>query len=70
MQMGPMAMKMVMLQKTDTPNTIYRINDASKTYTEIDLAKMQEMAGQQQDKPNTPSRSSARRPSSATRRST
>ena len=51
MQMGPMEMKMVMLQKNDTPDTIYRINDADKTYTEIDLAKMREMAGQQQEAP-------------------
>jgi len=48
MQMGPMGMKMVMLQKNDSPNTLYRINDANKTYTEMDLAKMKEMAGQQQ----------------------
>jgi hypothetical protein len=48
MQMGPMAMKMVMLQKNDSPNTLYRINDANKTYTEIDMAKMKERAGQQQ----------------------
>ena len=47
MQMGGMGMKMVMLQKTDTPNTLYRINDANKTYTEMDLAKMRAMAGQQ-----------------------
>jgi hypothetical protein len=49
MQMGPMGMKMVMLQKTDTPNTLYRLNDANKTYTEVDLAKTREMAGQQPD---------------------
>ena len=49
MQMGPTGVKMVMLQKNDTPDTIYRINDADKTYTEIDLAKMRAMAGQQQD---------------------
>jgi len=49
MQMGKMGMKMVMLQKTDTPNTLYRLDDANKTYTEIDLAKMREMAGQQPD---------------------
>jgi hypothetical protein len=48
MQMGPMAMKMVMLQKSDSPNTLYRINDANKSYTEIDLAKMKEMAGRKQ----------------------
>jgi len=47
MQMGGMGMKMVMLQKTDTPDTMYRLNDAKKTYTEIDLAKMRAMAAQQ-----------------------
>jgi hypothetical protein len=47
MQMGPMDMKVVMLQKNDTPDIIYRLNDAEKTYTEMDLAKMREMAGQQ-----------------------
>ena len=50
MQMGPMDMKMVMLQKNDTPNLLYRVNDADKTYTEMDLAKMRQMAGQQQSK--------------------
>ena len=70
MQMGPTGMKMVILQKNDTPDMLYRINDADKTYTEIDLAKMRQMAGQQQEIPNTPSRSSARRLSSATRPST
>ena len=49
MHMGEMAMKMVVLQRTDTPNRLYHINDANKTYTEMDLAKMQEMAGQVQD---------------------
>jgi hypothetical protein len=51
MQMGPMAMNVVMLQKNDTPDTIYRINDANKTYSEINPAKMREMAGQQQKIP-------------------
>ena len=51
MQMGPMAMNIVMLQKNDTPDTIYRINDANKTYSEINPAKMREMAGQQQKIP-------------------
>ena len=45
MQMGGMGMKMVMLQKTDTPDLAYHINDAQKTYTEINLAKMREKAG-------------------------
>jgi hypothetical protein len=49
MQMGPMSMKMTMLQKNDTPDMIYRINDADKTYTEMNLAKMREMAGKRQD---------------------
>ncbi len=48
MQMGSMSMKMVMLHKNDTPDTIYRINDANKSYTEIDLAKMRQAAGQPQ----------------------
>ena len=48
MKMGPMAVNMVMLQKNDSPNILYRLNDANKTYTETDLAKMKEMAGQQQ----------------------
>ena len=47
MQMGPMDMKMVMLQKNDTPDTLYRINDADKSYAEMNLAKMRDMAGQQ-----------------------
>jgi hypothetical protein len=51
MQVGPTDVKVVMLQKNDTPDKIFRINDADKTYTEIDLAKMRETAGQQQDAP-------------------
>jgi hypothetical protein len=49
MKMGAMEMKMVMLQKNATPDMLYQINDGAKTYTEIDLAKMREMAGQQVD---------------------
>lgn len=49
MQMGEMGMKMVVLQKTDNPDLLYHINDANKTYTEIDLTKMREMAGQTQN---------------------
>ena len=33
MHMGPMNMKMTMLQKADNPNIVYRINEASKSYT-------------------------------------
>jgi len=40
-------MKIVMLQKNDTPDALYRINDADKSYTEMNLAKMRDMAGQQ-----------------------
>ena len=49
MQMGGMSMKMVVLQKTESPNLLYHINDAKKTYTEMDLTKMMGMAGQQAD---------------------
>ncbi len=49
MQMGAMGMKMVVLQKTDTPNVLYHIDDANKTYAEMDVSKMREMAGQQPD---------------------
>jgi len=49
MQMQQMSMTMVMLFKNDSPDTVYRINDAGKTYTEINLAKMRQMAGQVQD---------------------
>jgi Domain of unknown function (DUF4412) len=48
MQSGAMGMKMVMLQKNDAPNTLYRVNDANKTYTEMDVARMQAGAGQPQ----------------------
>jgi len=47
MQMGGTGMKVVVLQKTATPNTVYRLNDANQTYTEMDLAKMPALAGQQ-----------------------
>ena len=48
MKIGPMPVKMVMLQKNDTPDMIYRINDADKTYTEINLGQMKALADQQQ----------------------
>jgi hypothetical protein len=48
MQMGAMGLKMVVLQKTDKPNLLYHLDDANKTYQEIDLTEMQKMAGQQQ----------------------
>lgn len=46
MEMGGMNMDMVMVIKPDQPNVIYRINDASKTYSEMDLSKFQPMAAQ------------------------
>jgi hypothetical protein len=49
MEMGAMAMKMVVLQKTASPDTLYHIDDANKTYSEMDLAKLREMAGQSQN---------------------
>jgi hypothetical protein len=49
MRMGEMGMKMVALQKTATPNVLYHINDANKSYTELDLAKIQGLAGQRED---------------------
>ncbi len=49
MQMGPMGVKMVMLQKNATPEVLYQIDDANKAYSEIDLAKMRELAGQHSD---------------------
>lgn len=48
MERGAMSMTLVMLQKEDTPNLRYQINDADKTYTEIDVAKAGEIADQQQ----------------------
>jgi hypothetical protein len=48
MQMGPMAMKMVVLQKTASPDVLYYIDDANRTYSEMDLARLREMAGQAQ----------------------
>jgi len=49
MQMGTMGIKTVMLQRNDTPNTLIRINDASKTYTEFDQSKAQTNAAQRAD---------------------
>lgn len=42
---GPAAMKMVTLVRTDKPDTAYQINDAAKTYAEIDLKEAKEKAG-------------------------
>jgi hypothetical protein len=46
MRMSQMSLVMVMLAKSDTPNTVYRINDGNRTYTEIDVNKAQAMAAQ------------------------
>jgi hypothetical protein len=48
MQRGPMGIKMVMLKKTDTLDKVYNINDAARTYSEVDLTKVRSLAGQQQ----------------------
>lgn len=40
-----MPMKMSMLFRHDSPNVAYTIDDATKTYGEIDLKKSREMAG-------------------------
>ena len=48
MQMQGMSMKTVMLLKNDNPDLMYRINDANKTYTETDLAKLRDLAGKAQ----------------------
>jgi len=49
LQMGEMAMKMVVLQKTASPDLLYYIDDANKTYSEMDLAKIRELASQSQN---------------------
>ena len=49
MQMPQMSMVMVMLVKSDTPNTVYRINDANQTYTEINVNKAQPIAAKSSD---------------------
>jgi hypothetical protein len=49
MQMGSMGgMKMVTLAKHDNPEVIYKLDDADKTYTEMNVAKLRAMAGQNQ----------------------
>ncbi len=45
-QHGAMGIKMVMLQKSDTPDKTYNLNEAGRTYTEIDLSKSKAAAGQ------------------------
>jgi hypothetical protein len=49
MMAGPVNVNSVMLVKNDAPNVVYRIDDARKTYSEVDVAKAQAMAGQNQD---------------------
>ena len=48
MQMPQMSMKMDVLFKNATPDVLYHINDAARTYSEIDLAQMRQMAGSAQ----------------------
>ena len=49
MRMGEMSMKMVVLQKAANPDLLYHINDAEQTYSEMDLAKIRELAGPSQN---------------------
>jgi hypothetical protein len=51
MKFGQADVKMVILQKTNSPEMLYRINDADKTYAEIDFAKLREMASPQEKVP-------------------
>ena len=46
LQMQQAAMKTVVLIKSDTPGMMYHINDASRTYSEMDLNKLNSMAAQ------------------------
>jgi hypothetical protein len=47
-QHGAMGVKMVTLQKSSVPDKTYHIYDTTRTYSEMDLAKLQAMAGAQQ----------------------
>ena len=50
LHMPQMDMKLSVLFKNDTPDKVYHLNEANKTYAVIDLAKAREMAGKYQDK--------------------
>src|SRR5215468_5394593 len=67
MQMAGMGMDMIMLGKTDNPGILYKINDANKTYSEIDLAKLQAMVPQSQTNRRLLSKNSARKSCLATK---
>ena len=43
MRVRQMPVHTVTLLKSDTPDTLYRINDAAKTYVAIDLSRMRQM---------------------------
>jgi hypothetical protein len=50
MRMAQAGMKMDFLMRNDRPKVIYQINDGARTYTEIDLGKLEQMKGRlQQD---------------------
>ncbi len=49
MQMPQMTVKMTILTKTATPDVMYRIDDANKTYTEMTIPKSPDAAQQAQD---------------------
>ena len=44
MKVAQAGMKMDFLMRNDRPKVMYQINDGAKTYTEIDLAKLADMA--------------------------
>jgi hypothetical protein len=47
---APMAMKMVMITKTDTPDKVFQVNHATRTYSEISVAKDDDAAKESSDK--------------------
>jgi hypothetical protein len=48
-RMAGMSMNTVTLMKTDSPDIVYRLDEAKHTYTEMDKAKMRGMTAQRQD---------------------
>jgi hypothetical protein len=47
---APMAMKLVRLTKTDSPDKVYQIDDAGRTYSEADVSKNAETTKLNEDK--------------------
>lgn len=46
----PIATKMVMLQRTDTPDKLFQINESARTYSETDVSKDENMPKDSSDK--------------------